>query len=95
MTLQLTLELDSGISVTNAYHKIVQMTVSARGTAYSAYLEINSYVDQTRANDAAPPVLTRTYLMPEFDKTDDSQTAAAQAYNYLKTLPDFTGSADV
>jgi hypothetical protein len=95
MALGLTLELDSGVTVNSAYHKIVQMTVRAVGTACSAYLEVNTYVDQTKANNAAPPVLVRTYLMPEFDETDDSQTAAAQAYVYLKTLPDFSGAADV
>lgn len=95
MALSLNLELDSGLTVTDAYHKIVQMSVRAVGTTCSAYLEVNSYVDQTRANNAATPVLVRTYLMPEFDKTDDSQTAAAQAYNYLKTLSDFSGASDV
>lgn len=83
MALQLTLELDSGISVTNAYHKIVQMSVAARGTTASAYLEVASYFNSTKADENASPVLTRTFLMPTFDKADTNTTALEQAYIYI------------
>lgn len=94
MALQLTLVLDNGVTITDAYHKIVQLTVNARGTSCNAYLEVHTYVNSTKA-DIAQQVIVRTYLMPSFDKTNDAVTAAGQAYNYLKTLDDFNGALDV
>lgn len=95
MALQLTIDLASGITVTNAYHKVVGMNVTARGTGATAFLEVATYLNSTKANENAQPVLIRTYNMGTFNKANDAVTAAAQAYTYLKTLSDYTSATDV
>ena len=95
MALQLTIDLDSGLTATDAYHKIVQMTVQAFGLGATAILEVRTYVNSTMADANGIPVLSRIYEMGDFDKTDDAVSAASQAYTFLKTLPDFTGAIDV
>lgn len=94
MALQKTLTLDNGLVATDAYHRIMDATVRAIGPNVGAEANIATYLDRDRALANGPPIVVRRYSIP-FDKDDDTQSAHAQIYTYLKTLDDFTGSTDV
>lgn len=95
MALQKSLTLDNGLVATDAYHKVTLVEVTAFGGDVAASIRVSTYLDQSRADAGGTTVLDRLYRMPTFDKTDDTKSAHAQIYAYLKTLDDFSGATDV
>lgn len=75
----------SGISVSNAYVRIENISLS--GKTFGA-AQVNMY-----ANTPSDGVLSSASYGFPYDLAGDNPIK--QAYDYLKTLPEFAGAADV
>jgi hypothetical protein len=93
MALQLTKEVQSGISVTDAYHKIL----SVEGNKENLRLRVGVFKDKTSSDDGKPAA---EYLGFNFSPSveADSENFIKQGYAWLKTQTtpvDYTGATDV
>lgn len=84
MALAKTITTPFGIEITDAYHRVEDITISNK-TEMNISLAI--YADKT-----ARPVSTRGFLAV-YDIAGENPIK--QAYEHLKTLPEFAGAADV
>ncbi|SFH78531.1 hypothetical protein SAMN02910401_00328 [Megasphaera elsdenii] len=86
MALKMTLKLDNGLMIPDAYIKIEQIAINKE----TATALIGAFVD----NANKIPVYEKIYIFtPDF--SDSSQNIYAQGYNYLKQHQDFKESVDV
>ncbi len=93
MSLQKSTTFSSTLVAANAVHKILCVAFNAPN---GLYIEIGVFVDLTKSQDGVtPPVERRTFnKMTGFDPAA-AQNVHTQAYNYLKTLPEYEGAVDV
>jgi hypothetical protein len=85
MALQNNIELESGISVQNAYSRVETVKLQNKT---SMSFECASYVDATK-----PTSFRRTGHLSTYDLLGDNPIK--QAYLHLKTLPEFADAQDV
>jgi hypothetical protein len=86
MALSKTLNLRNGLVAQDAYHRIEKIQTSGKARASA---EIWSYVEDLSAG----PIQQKMYSFPY--SLESSDNMYVQAYNHLKTLPDFEGATDV
>lgn len=95
MALQLTFEHPAGLTVTDAYHKLIALEVRAMGMGCTVIARVATYKDKPTADAEGVPFEIRNFVMTSFDKSLDSVSAAGQVYAWLKTLPDFAAATDI
>ncbi|HET6872156.1 MAG TPA: hypothetical protein VFH42_04125 [Sporolactobacillaceae bacterium] len=93
----------NGITVASAYHKIGRMDIQINANVASVFVFV--YKDQAtrQANDddyfAQKTILVTTDQFGNFLTPTDinplDKNHVSQSYDYLKTLPDYTGAVDV
>ena len=88
MALQKKYKLKNGLVVSKAYIKVSTIT----STKDSASALVSVYVDKDHAN--TEPVHRSIYLFKP-DYTDDAENVWKQAYEFLKTIPEFEGAKNV
>lgn len=91
MPLQKAITTDTQISVPNAYHRITGLTWYGGG---ELGLQVGIWATKAARNGGAPAITTVSYSMP-IDTSTATGNWLANAYTYLKTLPDFSGAIDV
>lgn len=72
------------IEVSSAYHRINTLSGNKQG--------INFKLDVFQTKEAKEPLYTKGY---SFVPSMDDKNFIAQAYEHLKTLPEFSGATDV
>jgi len=85
MALQKTIALPSGLAVADAYHRITEVTVRGKN-------RMTVFVDAFVSADGSVPASSSNYALA-YDIAGDNPIK--QAYEHLKTLPEFAGAADV
>jgi hypothetical protein len=95
MALQLDVQTQFGITVTDAYAKISTFT----GTKDYVIVDVEFFATQ-EARDAGNPTVHRQAF--QWNRADQSWTGVtdtdaltSKLYEFLKTLPEFAGAADV
>ena len=89
MALLQKIDLPTGLSVANAYHRIDMIV----GNKKLLSIQINSYVSQADYNNAKFALESKEYsFIPNI--ADDAPNFIRQGYEYLKTLPEFTDAID-
>ena len=91
MSLQTTITIPGGLSVSSAVCKII------RAGWYPAQvnLELGVFKDLAASQAEEPePITTLRYVWNGYDKAA-AENAHSQAYTWLKTLPAFAGATDV
>lgn len=83
MALQKTMETSSGIEVTDAYNKVELISLVAKD---KMVFTVRTYKDSTK------PFVFGTDYEAAFDL--NGTNPLAQAYEYLKTLPEFSDAVD-
>lgn len=98
MALQAAYEDMYGEAHPNAYHRISKrcmenaaVGVMGQAPVKTITIEVQTWVKKA-ARDSKPPVAVRTFVMAG---DSDLGVSAADCYSFLKTLPEFLGSADV
>ena len=93
MALQVTANVRGGLSISNAYVRVQDISLSKSRMSFG--LEV--FKDSTEAGKIIPVPL----LCPDLDRESCAYDLAStdnpfkQAYTYLKTLSKFTGASDV
>ena len=93
MAISKTIIMDNGLVIQNAYIKVIHLD----GNKNNLYFNIQVYVSKAIAD---ADTNNRNYLgpivgyiiVPDLESEDNF---IAQAYNYLKTLPEFSTAIDV
>lgn len=102
MALQMDKKLDSGIDLPDAYYKIIM--IDYRPILNETYITLHMYKDDTARITNKPPVDDVVYSITGAEFSNifniDNMNAAGNnilklSYDYLKTLPEFSGSIDV
>lgn len=95
MALQKAISILNGqVDVDAAYIKITAASVVTLGTAKVCNVTVYAYKDKNAADSAANQLADYSYqFVPAFGVT--VKDIKAQAYEYIKTQPDFLGSTDV
>ena len=79
--------------VTTSYHRILYVTKTVNRQNSIAVL---SYVDEMARNDEKESVLSQPYSKAvTYETAYDDNMTIANAYAYLKTLPNFENAEDV
>jgi hypothetical protein len=84
MALKKTIQSNFGIEISNAYHRIGRIQIVNKS---EMTFVVNAFVN----SETTIPVEVNSYSCA-YDLAGGN--ALAQAYAYLKTLPDFAGSTD-
>jgi len=84
MALICNVELESGLSLNGSYLKITNFS----GTEKELSFQLNVYADKTSFEEKRPPVAYLSFVM-EYNKGRD---IFEQMYDYLKSLPEYTGA---
>jgi hypothetical protein len=84
MALSKTIQTNFGFEIQNAYHRVSSVTIKNKT---SMDVEVSIYADTD-----SKPVSVKGYLA-DYDLS--SSNPIAQAYEYLKTLPEFDSATDV
>jgi hypothetical protein len=92
MALQLTHSTDSGITLTDAYHRITDLGFSVASNQMNISLGV--YPNAAAAAEGKRPVELRAFYWSGFDKAS-ADNAHTQIYAHLKTLPEFIDAVDV
>mgnify|MGYP001565688510 CR=1 FL=1 len=92
MSIQLSTTFGNGLTAAVAVHKVL-------GAAFNEpdvlHFDVGVFVDLAKSQDATtPPVEHRTFRKTGFDPAA-AQNIHTQAYNHLKTLPEYAGYLDV
>lgn len=90
MALQLTITLDNGLEVPNAYHRISAVS----GGKKSMTIILDSYISQIGFTAGKTLVQQKTYTFTPA-VLDNSTNFIKQGYEYIKILPEFKSVADV
>ena len=91
MALQKDIKQEDG--VTTNYHRIIYLMQTVNKQTSIAVL---SYVDNESRTAEQNTVITQPYTKSITYETDYNETMTiSDAYDYLKTLPDFEGANDV
>lgn len=86
-------EVKQDDGVVTKYHRIlfIQTTVNRQNS-----ISVFSYVDEDAREGEKTSAITRPYLKSiTYETTYDESMTVEKAYEYLKTLPQFEGAADV
>jgi hypothetical protein len=97
MSLQKTVTTRSGISLTDAYHKVTNLKWSAAGDAQLMF-DVCTYPSSVEADAGQEPADKKQYSMDSFDKSH-VDNAHKQVYAWLKDAANGagfdTGTTDV
>lgn len=83
MALKKTIKLNSGIEVKDSYIRVETVTIAEKQTAS---VVVNYYFDKTKSSVKQTSHLCAYAI--------DGVNPIKQAYDYLKTLPEFDGAQD-
>ena len=83
-------EMDSGLSVANAYARVDNRSGGNKGDLTFA---LNYYVNQQSANEGKAFVKQEFYTF-QSSVANDAPNDIKQCYEHLKTLPEFAGAVD-
>jgi|APSaa5957512576_1039674.scaffolds.fasta_scaffold230302_2 hypothetical protein len=86
MALQKTINLKSGIEVAPAYIRVEKVEL------YKGKVTFNLGSWKDGAQDALEPAVIESFI---FDYNIDGENPIKQAYQHLKTLPEFADATDV
>lgn len=90
MALQINIELDSGITVEDAYHRIGELM----GNKENLMFHLDSYVSRDSFKEGKQLIRQQAYYFsPSID--EGSENFIKQGYEHLKTLPEFESAVDV
>lgn len=92
MALQKTLTLNNGISLTDAYIKIIGLTIPSSAEIGGEKKRFAHIQTSIQAN--AEGSLIEMHAS-DFEVDMNGSNFLVQAYEHLKTLPDFAGATDV
>ena len=81
--------LDSGLFVDQSYIRVQGIN----GNKNLAVISLEAFVSQQTCEDGKTPVAYSSYTF-EPNTADDSPRWDKQAYEYIKTLPEFEGAID-
>ena len=84
MAIKKTVMTVHGIEVADAYHRVEGVTLQGKTSI--------SYSLRSYKNSSGLPFFEEQYITSDYDINGDNPLA--QAYAYVKTLPEFTGSVD-
>jgi len=84
MALSKTIKTESGITVENAYHRVREVKI--QGTNY-LHFKVKSFADKSQGRP-----FSESEHGCDYDLEGDNPLA--QAYIYIKTLPEFANSID-
>jgi hypothetical protein len=102
LALQQTVTIPGGIEVTSAYHRITAMNINIENQIADVFVKI--YKDKTTRENGGEPITFKRYeakvdpfnnFLTAVDVSPQEINHVSQAYEYLKTLPDFQGAQDV
>jgi hypothetical protein len=92
MSLQLSATFANGLTAPDAVHKVLEAQFTSPSNIYVC---VGVFADLIKSQDGITPVIERRYFsMTGYDPTVD-ENMHTQVYNWLKTLPEYTGAADV
>lgn len=88
------IELESGV-ITN-YHRVVSVN---NVTNHSNIIEIGSYTSKSKREQEKEALINKSYVnvfieTKYIEKEYQETFTVVDAYNYLKTLPEFSGCTD-
>lgn len=89
MAIQKNIITESGLEIVDAYVKIDVLTYD--NSEKTASISVNIYSDKS-FSDESKPFVERLYYKASLDANLNQLT---QAYNYLKSLPEFEGAIDI
>lgn len=92
MALQKTLTLNNGISLTDAYIKIIGLDIPSAADIGGQKKRFALVRTSIQANASGSLIQLHTC---DFEVSMSGDNFLAQAYTHLKTLPEFAGAADV
>lgn len=92
MALQLTYECRNGITLTDAYHRVIDINYNTVSNRMS--VSIGIFPNAAAATAGKQPVDTLAFEYMEFDRTSNVNTGT-QVYTYLKTLDLYATAVDV
>lgn len=105
MALQKQINLNSGVSLTDAYIKISSFEFSNKANDVSyVRLEVNIFKDKSARDDGRPEVTKFVHKIdnPAFTEyfslsilNQENVNMISQAYNYLKTMAVYSGALDI
>ena len=103
MALSMSLKLDNGVELSQAYAKISQLVFNYKDSS-SLVLELCVFKDSTAYSDGLPEVIKFLYKCTgtTFDMyfsepalSPDMATNLSNAYTWLKSMPQYTSAEDV
>lgn len=99
MALQKSFDLENtGVFLPNAYHVIRKIETFKIESGYISNISISIYSSQEARQSGKDPVIENLISMMGYSFNYDlssQNNILAQAYDYLKTLPEYQGSTDV
>lgn len=94
MALQKSVTTEHGILITDAYHKIKSIRTNKQVDAtFRGLCVVDSFLDKTSSDAGMPAFKTDNYSFVHDLSNPDN--LYIQAYTYLKTIPEYTGAADI
>lgn len=83
--------MGKGVTATNAYYKVLSLSYGD-GVDITAFVGV--FYDQASSSNSDDYIYGKTYTSIPYNKKGN-QNIHTQIYDYLKTLPEFSGSIDV
>jgi hypothetical protein len=101
MGLQRNLTMETGLNLTEAYSKIVQLDLDLMNKA--ANILVHTFVNYDCRNDNKAAIKTDRYVLIQdkfnsvidYSKMDAGQNIVYLVYEFLKTLPEYEGAIDI
>lgn len=84
------LELENGLTVTNSYVLIYSFS----GNNTQMNIELRFYMNKEASREGKTPLKIKGYTLT-INRTEDAKNYHKQAYEYLKTLAEFSNAVDV
>lgn len=89
MALQKELESETGAVFSEAYYRIDNIKLSK---AEGLWISVNVYINEAAFNNEKEPIQLKNYRVGYNPNGGEPLT---QAYEYMKTLPEYDGATDV
>ena len=86
-----------GFSATNAYLKVGDLQVSESSNGWGVNFTLKAYFSATAKSNGKAPITTSRHFMTysATSANQDQYNIVKCAYEYLKTLSEFSGATDV
>jgi len=86
-----------GFNAPSAYHRIGNLTLFSSISTRTLNIELRVYFSANARTNGNAPILTEKYsvVYPTTSSAQNQYNLVKYAYEYLKTLPDFSAATDV